>query len=68
VADPNLVPIDLELDTVVQAERPLARFRDVWTGPGGAVMQNPTASILERVGSSQSLCESLCSATRQTEE
>jgi hypothetical protein len=37
VADPNLVMIDLELDTVAEAERLRAKLRQLWAGPGGAV-------------------------------
>ncbi len=49
VADPNLVMIDLEFDTVPAAERLLERLRHLWAGPGGAVMRNPEAWILETV-------------------
>lgn len=51
VADPNLVMIDLELDTVADAERLLQRLRALWAGPGGAVMRNPEAWVLETVES-----------------
>lgn len=33
VADPNLVMIDLELDTLAEAERLLGRLRQMWAGP-----------------------------------
>lgn len=49
VADPALVMIDLELATLAEAERLLARLRDLWNGPGGAVMRNPEAWIVEVV-------------------
>lgn len=51
VADPNFVMIDLELDTVAEAEKLLEGLRQLWTGPGGAVMRNPEAWILETVES-----------------
>ena len=51
VADPNLVMIDLEFDTVVEAEKMLEGLRDLWAGPGGAVMRNPQAWIVENVES-----------------
>lgn len=49
VTEPNLVSIDLEFDSVGQAERLLERLRQLWAGPGGAVMRNPEAWILETV-------------------
>ena len=51
VADPNFVMIDLELDTVAQAEKLLEKLRHLWAGPGGAVMRNPEAWIVETVES-----------------
>jgi hypothetical protein len=51
VADPNLVMIDLELDTLAEAERLLGRLRQMWAGPAGAVMRNPEAWIVETVES-----------------
>lgn len=51
VADPNFVMIDLEFDTVAQAEKLLEKLRHLWAGPGGAVMRNPEAWILETVES-----------------
>ena len=51
VADPNFVMIDLELETVAEAERLLDRLRQLWKGPGGGVMRNPEAWILETVES-----------------
>ncbi len=41
--------IDLELDTLADAEALLARLRQLWAGPGGAVMRNPEAWIVETV-------------------
>jgi len=51
VADPHLVMIDLELDTLDEANGLLGRLRQLWAGPGGAVMRNPEAWILEIVES-----------------
>jgi hypothetical protein len=51
VADPNFVMIDLEFDSASDAERMLAKLRNVWAGPGGAVMRNPEAWIVETVES-----------------
>jgi hypothetical protein len=51
LAEPNLVMIDLEFDTVAAAERMLEKLRVLWAGPGGAVMQNPVAWIVETVES-----------------
>ena len=47
VADQNLVLIDLEFDRLADAEATLARLRELWKGPGAAVMRNPEATILE---------------------
>lgn len=51
VADPNFVMIDLELDTASEAEQLLEKLRHLWAGPGGAVMRNPEAWIVETVES-----------------
>ena len=51
VTDANLVMIDLEFDTVAEAERLLEKLRRLWAGPGGAVMRNPEAWIVETVES-----------------
>jgi len=51
VADPNLVMVDLELDTLAEADRLLERLHGLWAGPGGAVMRNPEGWILDRVES-----------------
>ena len=51
VADPNFVMIDLEFESVAEAERLLERLRQLWACPGGAVMRNPEASIVETVDS-----------------
>ena len=51
VTDPNLVMIDLEFETRAEAERMLERLRTLWAGPGGAVMRDPQAWVLETVES-----------------
>ncbi|PYR62121.1 MAG: hypothetical protein DMF91_07835 [Acidobacteria bacterium] len=51
VADPNFVMIDLEFDTVTEAEKLLEKLRRLWAGPGGSVMRNPEAWIVETVES-----------------
>ena len=50
-ADPNLVMIDLELDTLPEANKLLERLHQLWAGPGGAVMRNAQAWILNHVES-----------------
>jgi hypothetical protein len=49
MTNPDLVMIDLEFDTVAEAEGALAKLRQLWMGPGGAVMQNPEAHIVQTV-------------------
>ena len=51
IADPGFVMIDLEFDTVARAEKLLEQLRQLWAGPGGAVMRNPEAWIVETVES-----------------
>jgi hypothetical protein len=51
VPDPNFVMIDLEFDTVAEAEKVLEKLRRLWSGAGGAVMRNPEAWIVETVES-----------------
>jgi hypothetical protein len=43
--------IDLEFDSAAEAERVLEKLRHLWAGPGGAVMRNPEAWIIETVES-----------------
>jgi hypothetical protein len=47
--DPNYVLIDLEFDTLEQAEGLLTKMRGVWTGEGRNVMRNPQARIVDTV-------------------
>lgn len=51
VADPNFVMLDLEFDTLAEAERLLKRLHLLWAGPGAAAMRNPQAWIVETVES-----------------
>ena len=51
ISDPNLVMIDLDVGTVDQAEKLMQRLRELWAGPGGSVMRNPQAWIVETVES-----------------
>jgi hypothetical protein len=41
--------IDLDLDTVDEAEARLQRLRRLWSGPGQVVVQNPEAWIVETI-------------------
>jgi hypothetical protein len=50
-AVPNFVMIDLEFDSAPEAERLLEKLKRLWAGPGGAVMQNPAAWVVETVES-----------------
>lgn len=47
--DANYVMIDLEFDTVEQAEALLAAMRTVWSRVDGKIMVNPQARIVEAV-------------------
>jgi hypothetical protein len=49
VDDANYVMIDLEFDTVSQAEALLAAIRVVWSRVQGTIMMNPQARIVEVV-------------------
>jgi hypothetical protein len=49
VDDPNYVTIDLDFDTVADAEGLLAKMEQVWTGPGRAFMVDPRARIVETI-------------------
>ena len=51
IADPDFVMIDLEFDTLAEAERLLEKLRHLWAGAGAAVMRNPAAWIVETVES-----------------
>ncbi len=47
--DPNYVLIDLEFETVQEAEALLASMRAVWSRVQGTIMSNPQTRILELV-------------------
>lgn len=47
--DANYVMIDLEFDTMNQAEALLAAMRVVWSRVQGKIMMNPQARIVEAV-------------------
>lgn len=47
VGDPNHVMIDLEFDTLAQAEALLAEMRAVWGRVEGKIMMNPQARIVD---------------------
>jgi hypothetical protein len=47
--DPNYVMIDLDFDSVGEAETFLRAMERVWGGPGKAVMQNPRARVADVV-------------------
>ena len=49
VDDPNYVMIDLEFDTMSEAEALLAAMRIVWNRVEGQIMWNPQARIIETV-------------------
>jgi hypothetical protein len=49
VDDPNYVMIDLEFDTLSEAEALLAAMRNVWNRVEGQIMWNPQARIVETV-------------------
>jgi hypothetical protein len=49
VDDANYVMIDLEFDSLVEAEGLLAKMRRVWSGDGQKVMRNPQARIVDTV-------------------
>ena len=47
--DPNYVMIDLECDSLGEAEAFLRTMERIWGGPGKAVMQIPRARVADRV-------------------
>ena len=53
VDKPNHVLIDLEFDTVSQAEGLLAAMRVVWARVQGSIMMDPQARIVETVETKQ---------------
>lgn len=51
VVDPNFVMLDLEFDTLAEAERLLERLHLLWAGPGAAAVRKPEAWIVETIES-----------------
>jgi hypothetical protein len=51
ISDQNFVMIDLEFESLPEAEKMLVALRHLWAGPGGSVMQNPEAWIVDIVES-----------------
>ncbi|MCB0162633.1 MAG: hypothetical protein KDI79_00310 [Anaerolineae bacterium] len=49
IDNPNYVMIDLEFDTIDQAEALLAAMRVVWGRVEGTIMMNPQSQIVEMV-------------------
>jgi len=47
--DPNYVFVDLDFETLGQAETFLRAIKLLWEGPGKAVMQNPRSRIADSV-------------------
>jgi hypothetical protein len=48
-SDPNYVLVDLEFDTLKEAEAFLQTMQRIWGGPGKAVMQNPSGRVVDIV-------------------
>jgi hypothetical protein len=51
VTDPNFVMIDLEFETVAEADAFLEKLRGMWSGAARAVMRNPEAWVVETMKS-----------------
>lgn len=51
VSDPAFVMIDLEFDTLAEADAFLVKLRRLWSGPGKAVIHDPRAWIVETIES-----------------
>lgn len=49
VDNPNYAIIELDFDTVEEAEAMLEKLRTLWSSVEGSVMTNPQARIVERV-------------------
>jgi len=47
--DSNYVMVDVEFDTLLEAEAFLHRMETLWAGPGRVAMSNPRARIVDRV-------------------
>ena len=51
--DPNFVMIDLEFDSIDEAQAFLRTMERVWSGPGKEVMTGPRARIIDLVESEE---------------
>lgn len=51
VSDPNFVMIDLEFETVIEANAFLEKLSGLWSGAAQAVMRNPQAWVVETMQS-----------------
>lgn len=49
VTDPNFVMVDLEFDSVREAELMLGKMHRIWAGSGGGVVSSPEAWIVDTV-------------------
>ena len=47
--DLNYVMVDLEFDSIGEAEAFVRKMQQIWGGPGKAVMQDPRARIADRI-------------------
>jgi hypothetical protein len=52
-SDPNYVMVDLHFASAEEAELLHGRLRELWAGPGGALMHNPEGRVVETVASVQ---------------
>jgi hypothetical protein len=62
VNDPNLVMIDLDFESAVEAQAFLGKLRVLWTGTGQAVMRNPNAWVLETLAVTDTLQDTTISS------
>lgn len=49
IDDPQYAMVDLEFDSLSEAEAMLAALRDLWSKVGGRIMTSPRARIVEAV-------------------
>ncbi len=49
VEDPRLVMIDLDFESLSEAEGLLEKMKRIWAGPGKSIMRGPRAQIAETV-------------------
>jgi hypothetical protein len=53
VGDPNFAMVELEFDSLREAEALLAALRNVWSRVKGSIIENPQARIVEIVESKE---------------